>query len=193
MSTHVFCGTCVTQVTFSWCQISLLPSTERFLRPPYFYRWWCNSSRDCLKGVDVCKPGWRLCSGFGSDRQSAQEGPSCCSVTSRYPPAGIDHSPPQETTNNTVHGAGNNFPSSEVTPIILSKTSPDPRCSRLQQNQWRHRLNRLTARGKGKIIAQVEIRAKFEPPDWEMYRLRQYMSVGNLKSRSRKLNAYART
>jgi hypothetical protein len=26
------------------------------------------------------------------------------------PPKGIDRSPPQETTNDTVHGAGNNFP-----------------------------------------------------------------------------------
>jgi hypothetical protein len=68
-------------------------------------------SKDCLEGVDICKPGWRLCSGFGSDWQSAREGPSCYSVTKRYSLLeGIDRSPPQETTNNTVHGAGNNFP-----------------------------------------------------------------------------------
>jgi hypothetical protein len=42
--------------------------------------------------------------------KAREEGPLAAALPLDIPPEGIDRSPPQETTNDTVHGAGNNFP-----------------------------------------------------------------------------------
>jgi hypothetical protein len=42
--------------------------------------------------------------------KAREKGPLAAALPNDTPHEGIDRSPPQETTNDTVHGAGNNFP-----------------------------------------------------------------------------------
>jgi hypothetical protein len=57
--------------------------------------------------------------------KAREKGPLAAALPNDTPP-GIYRSPPQETTNNTVLGAGNNFSSSEVTPSLISAQSSFP-------------------------------------------------------------------
>jgi hypothetical protein len=81
------------------------------------------------------------------------------------PPPGIDRSPPQETTNDTVLDAGNNFPSSKVTPSLISTQSSFPTHHQIRDSLDYNKVNGAT----DSIDSQLEVKGKswhgwkFEP------------------------------